>query len=196
MIMRTLCYFGLLLWLTACTSMTPPAQNQLLGWKQRSKQLAAISQWTLQGAAAIRTPENAWSASLFWQQSPQKYTLQLFGPLGVNRIQLVGSREQVTLLTPSQPPCSAKDPETLLKQELGWQLPVSHLRYWIRGIPAPKAAAKITWDQFHHITRLQQDNWIIDYQEYGNINGIDLPAKIQLHSIDLQVKLVIRQWHI
>lgn len=195
--MRIFFYLCLLLLLSACTTLTPPpAQNQPLAWKQRLNQLQRISHWTLQGAAGIRTPEDAWSASLFWQQAPESYALHLFGPLGVNRIQLAGTAHQVTLITPSQPAVTAKDPETLLQQQLGWQLPVSHLKYWIRGIPAPGKPAKYIWDNFHHIVQLHQDHWEITYTEYGNINGIDLPTKITLCNAKIQVRLVIRQWQL
>lgn len=181
--------------LSGCTTLTPPpAQNQTLAWQQRLKQLQQLSHWTLQGTAGIRTPENAWSASLFWQQTPTNYALHLFGPLGMNRIQLTGSAHQVTLMTPSQPAVTAKNPEILLQQTLGWQLPVNHLQYWIRGIPAPGKPAKYTWDNFHHLTQLEQDNWQINYTEYSNSNGIDLPTRISLHHANLQIKLVIRQW--
>lgn len=183
--------------LSACTTLTPsPAQNQPLAWKQRLTQLQRISQWTLQGTAGISTAENAWSASLLWQQTPKSYALHLLGPLGVNHIQLAGTTNQATLISPSQPAVIAKDPETLLQQELGWQIPVSHLQYWIRGIPAPGKPARYRWDNVHHLTQLNQDNWDITYLEYGNINGIDLPTKMTLRNATIRVRLVIRQWQL
>lgn len=193
--MRFILYPFLLL-LTACTTLTPPASNQDLAWPARLKQLQKINHWTVQGAAGIRTVDNAWSASLFWHQTADKYSLHLFGPLGVNRIQLAGDKNQVTLTMPSEPAKTAKNAEVLLQKQLGWHLPVNYLQYWIRGIPAPQTAAQLSWDTFHHVTQLKQGGWIINYADYSNIDGIDLPTRINLHNPQLQVRLVIRQWQL
>lgn len=184
-----------LLLVSACTTLVPvPAQNQLLTWEQRLKTLQRLTHWTLQGTVGVRTREHAWSASLHWEQAPKSYVLQLFGPLGVNRIQLTGTENQASLLSPSQPVATARDPETLLQQALGWQLPVRHLKYWVRGMPSPGLPARHVWDSFHHLAQLDQDNWEINYTEYGNIGGIDLPMRMSLHNARLQVRLVIHQW--
>lgn len=195
--MRSLGYLIFLL-ICSCTTLQPlsPANNQTLSWSERAQQLTTISKWTLQGVAGIRTAKNAWTASLFWQQQKSAYQLHLFGPLGMNRIQLAGNAEQVTLSTSSQAPITAQDAQSLLQQQLGWKLPVNHLQYWIRGIPAPDKKAKLTKDNFNHLLTLQQDGWEINYQQYSNIDGIDLPTRLNLTNPQIQLRLVIKQWQL
>lgn len=193
--MRPFIYFILLL-LSACTTLTPKLQQQDLAWSTRLQQLQRINHWTIQGSVGVRTTERAWSASLFWQQTPKNYALHLFGPLGVNRIQLAGTRNQVTLTSPVQPTVSAKNAEALLQQQLGWQLPVKYLTYWIRGIPAPGQPAQLAWDEVQHLSKLNQAGWEITYTAYSNIAGVDLPTRITLQHTNLQLRLVIHQWQL
>ena len=82
-------------------------------------------------------------------------------------------------------------PEALL-EELGWRLPVSHLLWWVRGLPAPDSKSRLTLDADSRLARLEQDGWQIEYTRYAEQNGYWLPERLKLHGQDLDVTLVIR----
>jgi len=42
---------------------------------------------------------------------------------------------------------TTSDPEGTLRQNLGWTLPISGLRYWILSLPSPRSEFNITLDQ-------------------------------------------------
>jgi outer membrane lipoprotein LolB len=188
--------------LAGCSTTTAPMSavgdnTVAMSWPQRQQQLQQLTAWQLQGAIGITQAKQRWSASVNWQQqNANNYALRLFGPFGAGAVQLTGNANQVILRSSSQPqPLTASSPEALIQQQTGWDLPVSNLYYWVRGLPIPAAA--ITQQQFdaaHRLIELQQAGWDVQYISYANIQGIDLPYKIVLSNNNFNIKLVIKQW--
>ena len=188
------------LWLTSCASIpnSPPAQNTTQKWDTRASTLADIHHWDLQAVVGIQNKiknENV-TANLKWQQVNNTYTIQLFGPLGAGAAKLTGTPGHVTLETSDGKTYKAATPEELLGQQTGWNLPVSNLYYWIRGLPVPNVAATKQFDAYHHLTELEQQGWQIHFMRYTSINQIDVPDKIFLNNPQLNVKIVIKDWKI
>ncbi|EKD73999.1 MAG: hypothetical protein ACD_45C00115G0002 [uncultured bacterium] len=183
--------------LASCASLPTqpqPPQNQSLSWENRVSTLSGIQNWDLKGLIALRTAKNAWSANWQWQQVKHTYMISLFGPLGSNSFRLTGNPQNVLLETADGKKITAAHPESLLTEQLGWQLPVSYLHYWIRGLPVPNLAARKQFDAYHHLTLLMQQGWTIRYLNYVSVGHTDLPSKIFLANRALQVKIIISQW--
>ncbi|EKD54272.1 MAG: outer membrane lipoprotein LolB [uncultured bacterium] len=185
------------LFLTSCASIsTAPPQNQPLSWEHRAAVLSNIQQWNLKGLIALRTSQNAWSANWQWQQTKNNYTILLFGPLGSNSLKLTGNSGGVLLEMADGKRLTARDPESLLARQLGWRLPVSFLRYWVRGLPVPTLPAQKQFDDYHHLAVLMQNDWTIRYLRYTSINGMDVPNKIFLTNPNMSVKIIISEWQL
>lgn len=186
------------LWLASCATTQPsqPALNKQISWDQRVQTLSEIQNWDLKAQIAVRTQKDAWSASLQWQQNQQDYHITLFGPLGSNAVELRGSSGRVQMSTSDGKTFTASSPEQLLKQQVGWAIPVSNLRYWVRGIPVPGIAAQKQLDTYNHLINLQQQGWNIQFLHYTSVRHIDVPSKIFLNNPELNVKILINQWQI
>ena len=187
-----------LLGLTSCASLShetlsTPQQNAPT-WENRATTLSQVQNWHLNGLLAIRTPQNAWTGHWQWQQNAKTYTISLYGPLGTNSIQLTGAPHSVLLETSDGKQFSSTSPEELLEKQLGLQLPVSNLYYWVRGLPAPGMSAQKQLDASNRIKTLIQQGWRIQYVNYISVNQLDLPSKIVLNNATLNVKIVINQW--
>ena len=118
----------------------------------------------------------------------------LSGPLGRGAARLTGREGAVTLEVAGQGRYQAESPEALLEQQLGWRLPVSHLLWWVRGLPAPDSKSRLTLDGDSHLARLEQDGWNVEYSSYAQQDGYWLPERLKLHGQDLDVTLVIKSW--
>ena len=81
-----------------------------------------------------------------------------------------------------------------MESQLGWQLPVSNLLWWIRGLPAPDSRSRVSLDGNGRLATLQQDDWHVEYLGYAEENGLTLPSRIKLEGRDLQITLVIKDW--
>lgn len=197
MMTRSLVILFTFLWLTSCATVAPQettAQNQTLPWDSRVKTLSDISQWDLKGMISIRSAHDAGSATLEWQQKDQNYHISMLGPLGTGSFELNGQPGNVELAFADGKHFHAQSPEDILAQQTGWQLPVSNLNYWIRGLPVPNSSANKNFDSYHHLTSLQQDGWNIQFLRYTSVHGIDVPSKIFLNHEPLTVKIVISHW--
>ena len=193
-------FFLVFFLLNGCSTLFPRTQqpfNPNLSWKHRYHELNQMNQWNLQGSIAVHTPKKSFTAHLIWQQKSEgNYSITLFGPLGMNTVQITGSQGLFTLRTSSNQTLTAKSPEQLLFQELGWNLPLSNLYYWVRGLPAPSKQAILSWDAYHHVQTLQQARWQIRYLDYQSVGKNDLPTKITLQNDFISLRIAIHSWEV
>lgn len=190
---------ALLFLLAGCANLRPAAPSSLQPtaqtWQQRSAQLTRLNNWTILGAISIHQPQRTTIAHLQWQQHQRNYDIHLTGPFSVGGVHITGGIGYVTLAGVQKGAVEvASSPEALVRQQLGVELPISNMYYWVRGLPAPGVTAKQTLDNQNRLALLQQQNWTIRYQAYQTVNGIDLPSTIIMTNEDLSVKLVIKQW--
>jgi outer membrane lipoprotein LolB len=164
-------------------------------WSQHKAQLSQLDGWQINGKVGIRAPKDSGSGTLFWLQRQDYYDIRLSGPLGRGAARLTGRPgSNVVLEVANQGRFEAPTPEALLEEQLGWKLPVSHLVWWVRGLPAPDSKSTLNVDSMGRLASLQQDGWSLEYLSYTEQNGYSLPERIKLHGQDLDVTLVIKDW--
>lgn len=186
--------------LTSCstlspTAATPPATPKAT-WADRQAALNHIQNWNLNGKIALQTAKDSGSASVNWSQRQGGYSISMSGPLGASAMKLTGQAGHVTLQTSDGKSYSASSAEQLLAKQWGWNLPVSNMKYWIRGLPVPGMTANTHFDSYERLTSLVQQGWRIDYLSYSNTRGVDLPEKLSITSPSLRVKIVVYQWNV
>lgn len=169
-------------------------QNQAMAWEARQQQLAAMDRWKINGALAIKNDNQGGQLRFHWAQNQDQFDIDLTAPLGGMIAKVNGRPGSVTLTKPDEPAKHASSAEEIVHSELGWRFPVSHIKYWIRGLPVPGIDAKTHFDQFHHLQTLQQAGWHIEFARYTNTRGVDVPAKMILQRPPLQLKLVVTRW--
>lgn len=183
-IRHTLITVTLLLLVSGC-SITPQAPEPM----PHTKGNAAITTWQLSGKLGLRSEGQAHSGYLNWQQCGDKYRIRVSGPLGQGAASLTGNSHQATLRSRNTE-ISANNPERLLKQQLGWSIPVTELLYWVRGIPAPKQNYQLI------DTQLLQAGWQLNYQRWQQVDQYQLPAKMTATHPRAKVTLIIKDWQL
>ncbi|RMO05971.1 Outer-membrane lipoprotein LolB [Pseudomonas cichorii] len=198
MFLRHVIVFSLIALLAGCAGLTSREALQGKGdpaqWREHKQQLSSLDGWQINGKVGIRAPGDSGSGTLFWLQRQDYYDIRLSGPLGRGAARLTGRPGGVTLEVANQGRYEATSPETLLQDQLGWKLPVSHLVWWVRGLPAPDSKSRLTLDDDSRLASLEQDGWQVEYLSYAEQNGYWLPERIKLHGQDLDVTLVIKDW--
>ncbi|GAB4190142.1 MAG: lipoprotein insertase outer membrane protein LolB [Wenzhouxiangellaceae bacterium] len=160
--------------------------------EQRAAAFAEIGQWRAHGRMAISDGERGGSAGFVLNDNladELRLNLSVTGArwrllAGPDGAELEGSR------TPTR---YASQPEPLVEEALGWYLPVSLMRDWIRGLPAP-AGARLVFDEAGTLAALEHRQWLIEYQRYRQEGDLQLPQRIVATSGPYQVKLVILGW--
>lgn len=187
---------------TQLPSQPSPALQSL--WQVHQNRLGIIQSWRLNGSISITatTPdaeEKNWNARVYWQQEGESYQLRFNAPLGQGAVRLDGNDQQVIMRTAKNETFVARDPETLILQTLKLEIPVTHLLYWIRGLPAPHPApSRFYLKETGNLHVLSQDGWSIEYLSYiqADQEAIDLPKQIYLYNSRFEVNIVISEWQI
>jgi outer membrane lipoprotein LolB len=183
---------ALLALLAACVTTRPPVLSVPAGtsWDQRVERLQGQSSWDLSGRTAVAVAKQGWQASLNWRQRGLQSDVHLAGPLGVGGT--------VLKLTPAGLSINGApaDGDALqqLEDKLGFDLPISRLRYWLLGVPDPAAPDEVVRDDQDCAQQLTQDGWQIAYEHYSASDGNWLPARLVLTRDDVRVRIVVDHW--
>jgi len=183
--------FSLITLLTGCAGLTSKealeGQGDAQSWQAHKQQIGSLDAWQINGKVGIRAPKDSGSGTLFWLQRQDYYDIRLSGPLGRGAARLTGRPGEILLEVANQGRYQAASPEQLLQDQLGLNLPVSHL-------PSPDSKSRLNLDGQSHLAQLSQDGWYVEYLSYAEQNGFWLPERIKLSGFDLQVTLVIKDW--
>ena len=182
--------------LSACSTMsTPPSAPAVkIPLKTRQVALNQINNWQITGKIGVRSANDSGSATVDWVQHDNRYMISLTGPMGANSMKLTGRPGEVALDMSNGKHFTASSPEELLAKQWGYHLPVSNMKYWIRGLPVPGAISNPRYDSYNRLSSLQQQGWNVQFLSYMNSGGRDVPSRISLNSPALQVKIVVYQW--
>lgn len=197
--MRLLLGLSLVLFVAGCTPIwqTKPSQTPEQLWQQRLLQQAEFKQWAFKGRTAIVQGREGWNAGIDWIERSDSFQIKLSGPFSQGGVALEGDSEQVTLTMDNGETLSADTPERLLAEAMGWLLPVSALRDWVRGVPFDKVPVdNKELDEQGRLTKLEQAGWHIEFLRYVPFKGTSMPAKVFMKHPDLNVRLVVSAWRI
>lgn len=189
---------SLLATMTACKPIwyKPPLTPEGM-WQQRLPALSTINNWQLTGRTAITQGSEGWNAGIKWGQQQDKFAIKLTGPFAQGGVELQGDTKNVVLTTSGGERFEAENPETLLKDTTGLQLPVSALRFWVRGLPYDVLDVdEMTLDPEGRITYLNQQGWKVTVKRYIPFGDVYMPAKVFIRHDDLSIRLVISDWSV
>lgn len=164
-------------------------------WEQHQSQQASIESWAFKGRTAIIQGREGWNAGIQWQEQGQQFHIKLSGPFSQGGLELDGDAETVRLTLDDGETMEASTPEQLLAEAVGWLLPVSALRDWVRGLPYAKLPIDSkTLDEQGRLTRLEQDGWQIEFIRYMPFQGTSMPAKVFMKHPEMSIRLVVSGW--
>lgn len=188
-LMRFSVVFCLLALVAACQTV-PIAEEQDLGlekgklyqpgsenFKEQQEHIQQLTDWQVNGVFSYSdNEENAANGKILWQVSRSEEStlksqsvqekIRLVGPVGAGAVELIVDQQQAMLVSGKQ---RLVDPsgnvEALLFRAVGWRLPISEMRYWLFGMPAPALAGRYWLDSNGDIDRLQQSGWDITFSK-------------------------------
>jgi outer membrane lipoprotein LolB len=176
--------------LNACASQRPALQQP--NSDEQTRRLASLNMWIIEGKIAFRGPNNNNSGYLKWQQTNDSYAIRVHGPLGQGNREISGNGNYIELSLPDGT-LSSDQPEQFLYEQTGWTLPISELRYWVKGLEAPSLGITHIKKDIY-ITKLSQNGWDISYSQHQLINSIWLPGKIIISKDLHKVIILAKDW--
>lgn len=188
----------ILLALQGCTLFQPqtappaPAGTQV-DWVDHMRSLTLLQEWKVQGKIGVRTADEAGSAYIDWNQAQDSFYITLSGPLGQGTTFVTGNPTGARLEN-SDGNWIAESPDQLVLEHTGWQIPISNLLYWVKGMPAPGNKPTLTHNEMGTLATLQQDGWNLTFDQYSPQLGTLLPCRIRAQKDQLKVTLIIKRW--
>jgi len=173
----------------------PPQQPAAESWQVRRPQLQSRAHFVLSGRVAVATGNEGFNANLRWVQDGPRSQVTLEGPLGVGGAQISASGDELHLLTSRGEEMQSDAAHAALAQRLGFDPPISSLRYWMLGVPDPAQPATEALDPTQQrLSQLTQSGWHIAYNAYTSASGEPLPARLTLERDAVRVRLLVDNW--
>jgi outer membrane lipoprotein LolB len=183
---------GLVLSLGGCTATTPPpAMSSAL-----QSQLLALAHWRMEGRIGIKTSADAFQASLQWEHERNQDRVRVAGPFNQGGVSIVLQDDLILIRDNRGVLRTSRDAAGLLRQELGFAVPLASLRYWVIGIPEPASPGAPRYDDTGLLRQLRQDGWSLEYERFVPVQGFALPQKLSAQGAEMKLKLVVDDWKI
>lgn len=152
----------------------------------------------LDGRLSIRYETNGSEEALHggfsWAQQPALTTVTLRSPLGQTMAVIRVTPEGAVLQQSGETPRAAADVDALVREALGWPLPISGLQTWLQGF-AIDAAGKRFIATPENAEVVTQDGWHIHYASWQD----NRPRRIDLERYapqagQIRIRIVIDTW--
>ncbi len=181
--------------LAACASAPPAAETG--DWPRLRESLEALDAWQLRGRVNVRHANDSHTPRILWRQQDRDYSIRLWGSFNAGNARIAGNPDGVTLEADGEA-LTAATPEDLILEQLGYELPVSHLAYWVRGLPAPDAAAELLFDERGRLAAIRQQGWSVNYPDPRQYGELSLPGEIEVlrSADDIRLRFVGLRWTI
>lgn len=190
---------GLALLLSACAVQPsrPVLEPPVLAadWPSRRAQLQSREDFELRGRVAAAAGDQGFSAGLHWRQEAARGVIRLDGPLGVGGLVIELNGEVLRLATSRGETLDDAAARGELERQLGFELPLAALRYWVRGVPQPAVPAiEALATDAPQLATLEQSGWRITYGEYGAGALAGWPRRMVVEREGARLKLLIERW--
>jgi len=183
--------------LSACAISPPAAPPAALNsdWAAQQNLLQQLDSWQLRGRVDVRYDNESHTPRILWQQQAVEYQIRLWGSFNAGSTTIVGRPGYVTLEQIGVT-LSANSPEDLILQQMGYELPVSYLNYWIKGLPAPDSQADLSFNELNQLTAIAQAGWLINFSDPRQYGAITLPRRVELTRAknDIRLRFIGLNW--
>lgn len=185
---RRLAWASLVIWLAGCAGMRPVPESQ------RAASPSDIKVWKLEGRIAVKTANDGWTANLIWEHDPLQDRLRISGPFSQGLLSIVVQDDLIHVNEGNGVEQTSRDPDALLRERLGFAVPLRSLRYWVTGVPAPEAEHVQVPNEAGGARRFSQQGWSLAYEKFSQVGAYQLPQKASINGHDVRLKLIADDW--
>jgi outer membrane lipoprotein LolB len=167
-------------------------------WDVTRSELQARDHFALKGKVGVAAGKDGFNASIRWRQEGMRSQVSLEGPLGAGGVQITADGNNLSIVNSHGDHLDSDAAHAELVARLGFDPPLSSLRYWILGVPDPAMPSREAVDpQQQRLRSLEQDGWQIDYSSYmpaAEAGSAMLPARLTMQRSGVRVRVVVNGW--
>lgn len=183
--------------LAGCASVlgtAPEGPPNEAAWQAHCAHVQNLDDWELQGRVGIVNGQHGGSGSMDWRQRGSQVAFSFRGPFGAGTLEVRGNAEALWVRSSRGDNFITTDPEKDFAARLQVPLPVLSMRFWMLGLPDPNAPFTKTVDARGQLVTLAQRGWRVDYQDYAEFGGYDLPTRMLIQRNDTRIKIAVHDW--
>jgi len=160
----------------------------------REAALGPRMQWTLTAHIAVSDGHYGGSGELTWRQDGARYDFSVRAPVTGRTWHLAGDADGAVLEGVDPQPLHGDDGAMLLRERLGWDVPLADLAAWVRGLRAAAAPAEVRYDAAQRPAVIAQAGWRVEYRDWFDDHDPPLPRKVYASRGPAHVRLVVESW--
>lgn len=160
----------------------------------REAQLVPRNHWTVTARIAVSNGQDGGSGELVWQQDGERYTFTVHAPVTGRTWKLSGDARHAVLEGVDATPDVGADAQRLLRDRLGWDVPLAELGAWVRGLRAPSSHASVQYDERNLPALLEQSGWKVEYRDWFAERAPPLPRKVFASRGKSRTRVAIESW--
>jgi outer membrane lipoprotein LolB len=191
---------GIGLWIAlfgaGCATLSAPTDPLVPLYEQRLARLGEIEEWVLDGRLAINDGADGGSGQWRWHHGEAFSRMDFHGALGRGAWRLDVDAGGAELNFADGRTRRAESVDALVQAEVGWQVPIESLAWWVRGLAAPGGIEKRELDRQGRLSELTQQGWTIEYARYTAVGEEYLPMRMTARREDRTVKVAVRKWQL
>lgn len=144
--------------------------------------------WSFAGRLVIADSQQSLSASINWKHDLHYDVIELAGMFGQGRTRIELFKDKMIVDNGDERVQYLGTDNALVSDLLGISIPVSALKFWVRGLVLP------TQDYTPIDTGFLQSGWRVKYPKMQLIGRDELPYKIKITNNEVTLKLITNQW--
>ena len=160
----------------------------------REAALAPRTHWQIEAHISVSDGRDGGSGDLIWRQDGETYSFTVRAPVTGRTWKLSGDSHQAQLEGVLPEPVRGADPQRLLREQLGWDVPLAALESWVRGLRAPGPRTDVQYDEQSLPAVLVQDGWKIEYRGWFADSQPPMPRKLFASRGNARVRMAIDSW--
>lgn len=149
------------------------------------------SHFSVEARISVSNGNERFSGRLSWSHAPARDALRLVSPFGQVVAEIDAEPGRARLTTSDRRHFEATDVEQLMRDVLGYSLPLGQLADWMRGRPGD--AARVERDTAGRLVSLAEGGWTIDY----DYDEGELPVRLTvIRPGGPELRLRIEEWNL
>ncbi len=174
---------------------TPPQAAELAAQAERERMLEAQIRWQLEGRVAVRQGGDGGSGQLDWAVDGRDLLVALRAPVSGQGWRLQVTADGARLEGLEGGPRQDSDADRLLRESVGWDVPLDLFSRWVRGLRG-SPDAQLELDPAGLPERITEAGWVVEYRGWDSSLDPPLPRRIEAESGEQRVRLLVRRWQV
>ena len=163
----------------------------------REQYWAHVDHWLMRARLGVSNGHHGGSVSLIWVQHGAVSDIRLHGPIfsGVD-VYLRVSPHGAVLKGLRDGPLRGPHAREVIRQALGWNIPLRDLRAWLFGLRVDHGGVRLEFGSDGLPVLLQQHGWSVRYRNWDVKRIPPLPCRIFAAKPPYKVRLAVQSWEI